>query len=125
MSKSAATVESSSPSATSKPKRVQKARAPTATKPDLVALAATDSQSGGAFQSKPLLVGVGIGAFLTLAAVALASRPRAAYFGPRPPTVAGALTNTAFVLLARFVARKALKAAAQQGARKLANAWPL
>ena len=124
MSKSAAPVETSAPSATSRRKGVRKARAPTAATPDLVALAAS-GRPPSASQAKPLLIGVGIGAALALAAVALASRPKASYFGPRPPTVAGAFTNAAVGLLARFVARKALKAAARHGARQLASAWPL
>ena len=78
------------------------------------------------FPTKPLLVGVGIGAALALTAVALGSRPaKSPYIGPRAPTVAGALTKTAVVFLARIVARKALVAAANQGARRLAGAWTL
>ena len=75
---------------------------------------------------KPVLFGMGIGAALALTAVALGSRPtRSAYFGLQPPSVARALTKTACVYLARVVARRALSAAADQGARRLARAWPL
>jgi len=65
-------------------------------------------------------------AMLVVIAVALGSRPgKPAYFSPTPPTVAGALAKTAALFLARFVARRAIAAAANQGARKLASAWPL
>jgi len=119
MSKSATTVEPPEHSAPrAKRDRARKSRAQPAPT-DSVALAR-------AFPTKPLLIGAGIGAALALTAVALGSRPsRSSYLGVRPPTLAGALTKTAVALLARMVARKALAAAANQGARKLANAWPL
>jgi hypothetical protein len=71
-----------------------------------------------------LLVGIGIGAALTLAAVALGSRPaKASYFSAHRPTVAGVFAKTATLLLARTLVRKALATAARQGVRKLAGAW--
>jgi hypothetical protein len=92
-----------------------------------LALAANSvSSRSGAFPTKPLLVGVGIGAALALTAVALGSRPaKGTYFSSTPPTAARAFAKTAALLLARIVARKALAAAANQGARRLASAWPL
>jgi hypothetical protein len=113
--------ESRPRSAASPAKRSPKLRTSSAPKP--LALA-TDTGSRG-FPAKPLLVGAGIGAALALTAVALGSRStRTHYFGPRPPTISGALTKTAAVLLVRVVARKALAAAARQGAEQLARAWP-
>ncbi|MEI9949365.1 MAG: hypothetical protein WDO74_10380 [Pseudomonadota bacterium] len=124
MSKSA-TLASNPDSAIARPKRARKPRAPNDGPSDSLTLAPNGAPSGG-FPTKPLLVGVGIGAALALTAVALGSRPaKPGYFGSRQTTVAGAFTNTALALLARIVARKALAAAANQGARKLASAWPL
>ena len=122
MSKSAATLETPPVSALSQPKRVRKPRSRNEGPSDSVALAPRVKTSGS-FPAKPLLIGAGIGAALALTAVALGSRPTRSGFGPRPPSVAGALTKTAIVLLVRVVARKALRAAANQGARQLASAW--
>ncbi len=122
MSKNAATLESPPDSAISQDRRARKPRARSEGARGSAALTPQVANSGG-FRSKPLLVGVGIGAALALTGVALASRPARPAFGSRPPSVVGALTQTAVVLLARIVIRKALAAAAQQGARKLASAW--
>jgi hypothetical protein len=125
MSKSVATLESHSDSTIARAKRSRKPRVKSVRGAELVPLAPSSVQSG-AFPTKPLLVGIGIGAALALGAVALGARPqKASYFGSRPPSLAGALSRTAALVLARFVARKALSAAAHQGARKLASAWPL
>jgi hypothetical protein len=125
MSKSA-TLDSRSDSDTSRSKRSRRPRAQQPGRADSVALAANRVlPESSAFPVKPLLVGVGIGAALALTAVALGSRPaKSAYFGSSP-TVASAFAKTAALLVARIVARKALSAAANQGARKLASAWPL
>ncbi|MEI9939540.1 MAG: hypothetical protein WDO69_20155 [Pseudomonadota bacterium] len=126
MSKSAAVVDSNANPGTSRAKqarkpRVQQNRGSRAS----LALAPNEVQPS-AFPAKPLLIGVGLGAALALTAVALGSRPaKSSSFGSRPPTIAGAFTKTAVVVLARIVARRALAAAAKQGARKLASAWPL
>ncbi|HKO50371.1 MAG TPA: hypothetical protein VJV79_21760 [Polyangiaceae bacterium] len=123
MSKSA-TLESSSPS-TTRPRRVRKPRPVKVDPTESSAFTASAKASAG-FPTKPLLVGVGIGAALAFTAVALGSRPaRSTRFSSTPTTVAGAFAKTAALLLARVVARKALAAAANQGARKLASAWPL
>ena len=122
MSKSAATLESRPE--TARVKRARKSRADHSEQsPEL---AVVDAPASKRFPTKPLLVGVGIGAALAFTVVALGSRPSwRSYLGGTPPSVAGAFTKTAVVLLARMVARKALAAAANQGARKLASAWPL
>jgi len=123
MSKPSATLESPATSGSPQAKRTRKSRTRNveASGTELVRTA-----SAGSSSTKPLLLGVGIGAALALTAVALGSRPsKSSYFSVRPPTIAGALTKTAAVLLARMVARKAFAAAANQGARKLASAWPL
>ena len=121
MSKSAATHESLPTPAPSPAKRARKSReknAPIARAPS--------GAPASEFPTKPLLVGIGIGAALALGAVALGSRPnKSSYFGSKPETVAGALTKTATLFLARIVARKALAVAANQGVRKLTSAWPL
>lgn len=123
MSKSA-TLESNRASAT-RAKRARKSQTQSTDTSDSPSLPPNDL-AVSAFPIKPLLVGVGIGAALAFTAVALGSRPaRASHFGSRPPTVAGAFAKTAVVLLARVVARRALAAAANHGARKLAGAWPL
>jgi len=71
-----------------------------------------------------LLVGVGIGAVLTLAVVARTARPaKSALVGPRPATIGGALAKTGALLLARVITRRVLAFAAKQGARKIASAW--
>jgi len=122
MSKSSAPLESSSHAANPRPKRTRKARTPIQGTPNPVSLS---SKAAGS-NAKPLLIGIGIGAALTLTAVALGSRPaKRSYFSARPPTVAGAFAKTASLLLVRMFARKALAIAARQGARKLASAWPL
>jgi hypothetical protein len=126
MSKSAATVEFPPHPTIARAKRARKPRPPNAAASDALSPSSPNRVQSRAFPTKPLLVGVGIGAALALTAVALGSRPeRSAYFGTRPPTVAGAFAKAAAVLLARVVARKALAVAANQGARKLAHAWPL
>ena len=120
-----AIVEPNPGSAIDRPKRSRKARVRNADPSESQAIARQGIPSS-TFPTKPLLVGVGIGAALALTAVALGSRPgKPAYFSPTPPTVAGALAKTAALFLARFVARRAIAAAANQGARKLASAWPL
>lgn len=125
MSKSAATFESLPTPAPSPAKRARKSRVKNARSTDSVARAPSGVPASE-FPTKPLLVGIGIGAALALGAVALGSRPnKSSYFGSKPETVAGALTKTATLLLARIVARKALAVAANQGVRKLASAWPL
>ena len=124
MSKSAIGVEHSGHAATAG-KRARRPRARSSETNGSSQMSTVPANSG-AFPTKPLLFGMGIGAALALTAVALGSRPtRPAYFGLQRPTVARALTKTAFIYLARVVARKALAAAADQGARRLARAWPL
>ena len=106
-------------------KRSRKPRRASSDASDSFSLA-KDRTTPSAFPTKPLLVGVGIGAALAFTAVALGSRPaRVSHFAARPPSVAGAFAKTAVVLLARVVARRALAAAANRGARRLANSWPL
>jgi len=122
MSKTAATLEPVSDAARTKRTRKPRVSHVDPNGPQLAVVNAEASR----FPTKPLLLGVGIGAALALTAVAFGSRPaRRSYLGGTPPTVAGAFTKTAMVLLARVVARKALAAAANQGVRKLASAWPL
>jgi hypothetical protein len=121
MSKSAVTVESLPKRAMSRSKRARKAQLHAEASAQALAPAAAPSTP---FPTKPLMIGIGIGAALTLTAMKITSRPvRSSYFAATPATVAGALTKTAAVFLARFVVRKALVAAANQGARKLAFAW--
>jgi hypothetical protein len=123
MSKSV-TTESHPDSAVIRSRRSRKPRARNLDPSDSPA-PTTTGVSSNAFPTKPLLIGVGIGAALALTAVAVGSRPaKSAYFGSNPTTVAGAFAKTAALLLARIVARKALAIAANQGARKLASAWP-
>ena len=125
LSKGAATVESTPGAIDQAAKRPRRPRVQRPV-PDAQLIRAAAQAGSAGFQTKPLLVGVGIGAALALTAVALVSRPaRTPYFGPRPTTIAGAFTKTAVVLLARVVARRVVAAAAKQGARKLAGAWPL
>ena len=124
MPKIAATLESNPTPATSRPKPARKPRAQNAS-PIVSLPVAPRKEKRGAFPTKPLLAGVGIGAALALTAVALASRPAKSVYGLQRPTLAGALTNTAVAFLSRFVVRKAFATAAHHGARRLASAWPL
>jgi hypothetical protein len=123
MSKSA-TLESSPDSAVGGSKRSRKARARTAATSAALTREASAVPSH-AFPTKPLLIGAGVGAALALTGVALASRRGKSVYFDNPPTVVRAFAKTIALLLARAVARKALAMAANQGARKLASAWPM
>ena len=73
---------------------------------------------------KPLLVGVGVGAALLLAAAALQSKRRQARVQPAShahSTLLGSLTKVAAVAVARIVAKAAARRIAAAAMRQLAN----